>query len=74
MFRRLESLPMVYRAIQHLIVLASCKYAFLIKMNPNQLRQCNHDEKGHEFPTDKEGELLNLGPMGKRHVSVVKPI
>ena len=43
-------------------------------MNLDQLHQCNHDEKGHDFPKDKEGELLNLGPMGKIHVSAVEPI
>ena len=31
MFRQLGSLPMVYRAIWHIIVLASCKHAKLIK-------------------------------------------
>ena len=31
MFRRLESLPMVYHDIWNILVWASCKYAFLIK-------------------------------------------
>ena len=28
--------------------------------------------KGHDFPKDKEGELLNFEPMGKSHVLAVK--
>ena len=42
-------------------------------MNPNELCQCNHNEKGMIFPKDKVAELLNLEPMGKSQVSVVKP-
>ena len=52
---RLKMLSMIYRDIRHITVLASCKYAFLIKMNPNQLCQWNHDEKGMIFLRIRRG-------------------
>ena len=52
---RLKLLPMVYHDTRHILVLASCKYMSLIKVNPNQLCQCNHNEKGMIFPRIREG-------------------
>ena len=41
-------------------------------MNPTSYAHCNHNEKGMIFPRIRGG-LLNFEPMGKIHVSAIKP-